>query len=33
MKRSKKIIPGRDERLEVLETHIPGIENILDDQA
>lgn len=29
MKRSKRIIPGRDERLEVLETHIPGIENIL----
>jgi predicted RNase H-like nuclease len=30
MKRSKKIEAGRDERLEVLESHVPGIEEIMD---
>lgn len=30
MKRSKKIRAGRDERLEVLESHIPGMEKILE---
>ncbi|HEV3266836.1 MAG TPA: DUF429 domain-containing protein [Acidimicrobiales bacterium] len=30
MKRSKKIEAGRDERLEVLESHVPGIEQIME---
>jgi predicted RNase H-like nuclease len=30
MKRSKKIEAGRDERLEVLDSHVPGIEEILE---
>jgi predicted RNase H-like nuclease len=30
MKRSKKIEAGRDERLEVLESHVPGIDQVLD---
>jgi len=30
MKRSKKIEAGRDERFEVLESHVPGIEEIMD---
>ncbi len=30
MKRSKKIEAGRDERWEVLVTHIPGIENVVE---
>jgi predicted RNase H-like nuclease len=30
MKRSKKIEAGRDERLDVLESHIPGIEQVLE---
>lgn len=30
MKRSKKIEAGRDERLEVLESHVPGLDEILE---
>jgi predicted RNase H-like nuclease len=30
MKRSKKIEAGRDERLEVLESHVPGIDQVLE---
>jgi predicted RNase H-like nuclease len=30
MKRSKKIEAGRDERLEVLDSHIPGIEEVMN---
>ena len=30
MKRSKEIEAGRDERLEVLESHVPGIEEVLN---
>ena len=30
MQRSKKVVPGRDERLEVLATHLPGIEQVFE---
>jgi len=32
MKLSKKLVPGRDERLDVLETHLPGLAEILEAQ-
>jgi predicted RNase H-like nuclease len=32
MQRSKKIEAGRDERLEVLESHFPAMDKVLDDE-
>ena len=32
MKRSKKIVPGRDERLEVLESHLPGLDSVFETE-